>query len=292
MTNLWRRLPVLLRAILSGLALAAVGTTPWALLSSANLKYWSLVPWSVPPTLLWLWFFWRYARGEGWPRSTTEARRVNLRANEVVDWGAAIFAGMFGLAAVVLLLRVMNRMVPVAQQQVPDISRIPGITLLLILATGALVAGVVEEAAFRGYMQSPIERRHGPVIASPVTGVLFGAMHFSHPEVTLAMMPYYVAVAAVYGMLAYLTNSILPSLVLHALGNFFGGIGLLFAGGPRPMESPPPQPLIWQTGPDSDFWLWTIAFLLVTAGAVWAYSMLASATRRRARPDPLESSET
>lgn len=290
MLTVWRRLPVVVRAVLSGIALALAGTTPWALLSSANLKYWPVVPWSVPPTLLWLWFFWRYARGEGSPSSTAEARRTNLRANDFPEWGAAIFAGMFGLAAVVLLLRVMNRLVPVPQQQVPDLSGIPGITLLLILAASALVAGVVEEASFRGYMQAPIERRHGPVIAILVTGVFFGFLHFSHPEVTLAMMPYYIAVAAVYGMLAYLTHSIMPSLVLHALGNFFSGLGLLVTRDPRTIESPRPQPLIWQTGTDSDFWVLVIALLLVTAGTVWAYSVLAEVARRQSlRPGQIES---
>ena len=40
-------------------------------------------------------------------------------------------------------------------------------------------------------------------------------------------MPYYLAVAAVYGALAYFTNSILPSLVLHAGGNVLGAFDLL-----------------------------------------------------------------
>lgn len=282
MNALWRQLPILVRAVISGLALAVAGTTPWALLSWANLRYLPALPWSVPPTLLWLWLFWRYARGEGWPRSTSEARRTNLRANHFSEdaWGAALLAGMLGLAGVVLLLRVMNRIVTVPQQQLPDLSRVPGITLLMILAMSALVAGIVEEASFRGYMQAPIERRHGPLIAILVTGVSFGLLHFSHPEVTMAMMPYYVAVAAVYGMLAYLTNSIMPSLVLHAAGNFFSGLGLLVSRDSRSMESPAPAPLILQTGLDQSFWILVVALLLVSAGAVWAYSVLAGVARR------------
>ena len=63
----------------------------------------------------------------------------------------------------------------------------------------SIVAGVVEEASFRGYMQGPIERRHGPVVAILVTGSVFGFAHFTHPEVTLILMPYYLAVAAIYG---------------------------------------------------------------------------------------------
>ena len=62
-----------------------------------------------------------------------------------------------------------------------------------------------------------------------MTGSLFGFAHFTHPEVTLVLMPYYLAVAAIYGTLAYLTNSIWPSVVLHAGGNILGGDRLLRA---------------------------------------------------------------
>jgi membrane protease YdiL (CAAX protease family) len=42
----------------------------------------------------------------------------------------------------------------------------------VILST--LVAGVVEETAFRGYVQGGIERRHGPVVAILVTVACLG----------------------------------------------------------------------------------------------------------------------
>jgi hypothetical protein len=67
---LWRRFPVVVRAVLTGLVVATAGTTPWAVLVSANTKHLSVVPWAVPPTALYLWLFWRYVRGAGWPRST------------------------------------------------------------------------------------------------------------------------------------------------------------------------------------------------------------------------------
>ena len=91
MIPLWRRLPVVLRAVLTGSVLGALGTLPWALLISANQKLLPSVPWVVPPAALYIWLFWRYARGEGWPRSTAEARRMNLRANRLSEdmWGSA-----------------------------------------------------------------------------------------------------------------------------------------------------------------------------------------------------------
>jgi membrane protease YdiL (CAAX protease family) len=283
MVELWRRLPVVLRAALTGLVMAALGTTPWAVLVAANYKYWPAVPWAVPPAVLYLWLFWRYVLGAGWPRSTSEMRRANLRVRRLAGevWGAAILAGILGLWALVLLLAVMNRLVTLPQQPLPDLSHIPVVTLLCFLLTGSAVAGIVEEASFRGYMQQPIERRHGPVVAILVTGTLFAFGHLTHPEVTLILMPYYLAVSAVYGALAYLTNSILPSMVLHAGGNFLGGIDLLTRSRAEWQASASPSSLVWDTGTDAAFWISCVSVLIVSAATIWAYSRLASIAREK-----------
>lgn len=279
--QLWRRLPVIVRAVLTGSVVATAGTLPWAALVSANTKHWSAVPWAVPPTALYLWLFWRYVKGAGWPRSTAEARRTYCRPNRLPEevWGMALFAGIVGLVAIVLLQVVMSRLVTLPQQQDLDISKYPFMTVVLWIVMSAVVAGIVEEASFRGYMQGPIERRHGPVTAILVTGSLFGFAHFTHPEVTLILMPYYLAVAAVYGALAYLTNSILPSMVLHAGGNILGTFDLFTRGRSEWQASATPQPLIWETGIDASFGISIVAFLFVGTGAVYAYSKLASVAR-------------
>jgi membrane protease YdiL (CAAX protease family) len=285
--SLWHRLPVVVRAVLTGSLLATMGTVPWALLASANQKLWPSVPWAVPPTLLYLWLFWRYTGGAGWPRSTAEARRVNRRANELSGdvWAAALIAGTLGLVAVVLLLTVMGRLVLLPQQQPPDVRGVPVLTLFFLLLTSAAVAGIVEEASFRGYMQRPIELRHGPVVAILVMGMLFGLAHLTHREVTVTLLPYYMAAAAVYGALAFLTNSILPGVVLHAGGNVFLGFFDLLAQGPTGFEVPlSPAPLIWETGADAAFWVSLTFLLIVTAAAVWAFLMLASVAARPKAP--------
>jgi len=284
--SLWRRLPVIVRAVLIGSVLSGVGTLPWAFLSSANLKLFSSVPWSVPPTILYLWLFWRYLQGAGWPRSTAEARRLNLRAHRLSSdvWGWALVAGSLGFGALVLFLRVLNRLVRLPQQQFPDLSQISYVTAFSLLLMSAAVAGIVEEASFRGYMQGPIERRHGPVVAILVTGSLFGLAHFTHPEATLILMPYYLAVAAIYGALAYLTNSILPCVVLHATGNVLGGIELLARGRSEWQASSTPDPLIWETGTDASFWVSCVGLMVVGAAVVWAYRTLATVVRQAPNP--------
>jgi membrane protease YdiL (CAAX protease family) len=281
--EIWRRLPVVVRALLIGVTAGAAGTVPWASLAAANMRHRSELPWAVPIMAAYLLFYWRYfARGWGWPQSTADARRANARANSLnADaWGAALLAGILGLMSVLLLQGVMSRLVLLPQQRDLDPSQYPAVTVLLWVVMSAVVAGVVEETSFRGYLQRPIERRHGPVAAILVTGSVFGFAHFTHPEVGLALLPFYLAVAAVYGALAYLTDSIFPSLVLHAGGNMFSAFDLFTRGRSEWQLSTTPRPLVWQKGPDAAF-LGNLAALLV-AGVltVFAYAALAGVTRR------------
>jgi membrane protease YdiL (CAAX protease family) len=271
------------RAVVVGLAVAAAGTLPWAALASANIRYYSTMPWAVPVMAIYLWAFWRYfVRGTGWPRSTAEARRRNARANGLSDetWGAALLAGVLGLVSVLLLQGVLSRLVTLPEQQRDlDASRYPAVTVLMWVVMSAVVAGVVEETAFRGYLQRPIERRHGPAIAILITGMLFGLAHFSHPEVGVVLLPFFISVAAVYGALAYFTDSSLPGMVLHAGGNMLSAFDLFARGRSEWQLTVEVQPLVWETGPDVAFWSNVAALLIVATFAVWSYAALARLTR-------------
>jgi membrane protease YdiL (CAAX protease family) len=280
--RLWLRLPIVARAVLIGVAVAAIGTLPWAALVSANTRHLSMVPWAVPLMAILLWLYWRYfVHGKGWPQSTGEARRRNARANAMPPeaWGPALLAGMLGLGGVLLLQGVLSRLVTLPQQRDLDVSRYPTVTVLMWVVMSAVVAGIVEETSFRGYLQRPIERRHGPVIAILITGSLFGFAHFGHPEVGVVLLPFYLAVAAVYGALAYFTDSTLPGMVLHAGGNMFSALDFFTRGRSEWQLSPEPQPLIWETGPDLAFWANVTALLIVAGLTVLAFSALARDTR-------------
>ncbi len=281
-----RSLPVAVRAVTVGIIVGAAGTLPWAGLASANLKYGSNVPWSVPIMAAYLWLYWRYfVRGWGWPQWTSQTRRTDSRANSLPGeiWGAALLAGMLGLVSVLLLQGVLGRLFVLPAQQEIDPSKYSLFAVFMWTVMGAVVAGVVEETAFRGYLQRPIERRHGPVIAILITGALFGFVHLTHPEVGLALLPFYIAASAVYGMLAYLTDSIWPSLVLHAGGNMFSTFDLFARGRSEWQLSADPAPLVWESGPDAMFWGNVVAFVIVGALAVMAYRGLASAAREAGR---------
>jgi membrane protease YdiL (CAAX protease family) len=150
--------------------------------------------------------------------------------------------------------------------------------VLSLLLMAAPVAGVVEEAAFRGYMQGPIERRHGLAIAILITGTMFAIAHL---DFTLILWPYYVAVAAIYGVVTSLTKSILPAIVLHTGGNIYSNIDLWLHGKAEWQTSSDAAMLIWKTGADASFWFTSIALLMVAAATLSAYLKLAGVVREQ-----------
>jgi membrane protease YdiL (CAAX protease family) len=276
----WNRLPVVLRAVIIGVLVTAIGTLPWAWLVAMNIKHLPSIPWSVPPTIIYLWLYWKYfITGKGWPRSTASARITTGRGNSISGdvWGPAILAGIFGLTSLLIFSSLLGRMIKLPQQDASGVEHVPIVSLFFMLLASSAVAGITEETGFRGYMQKPIEERHGPVVAILITGIMFGLLHFSHAETTLALMPFYFFVAAVYGMLAYITNSILPGMVLHAAGDVFAGLNLFTSGQSEWETSTKPRPLIWESGIDGSFLLSLLAFLVIGAITVWAYVALRKA---------------
>lgn len=281
-SRLWHSLPVFVRAVLTGFVITAAGTTPWALLVSLNLKNWPAFPWAVPPTAIYIWFFWKYVRGAGWPKSNAEERNKNCRAYDLSGdvWAAAIGAGILGLWSLILFQNVYSRMVNLPTQSGEDLSGIPVFTLVTSLIMSAIVAGITEESGLRGYMQRPLEQQYGPVIAILTTGIIFGFMHFTHREVTFVLLPWYMGVALVYGALAYITDSIMPGVVLHAVGNMLGALQLIAGGRSEWQTDLKPKPLIWESGADTSFWINCLAFIAVTAATVWVYSMLGRTVKK------------
>ena len=279
--DLWAHIPVLIRAIVLGLLAAAAGTYPWAWLAGANMRVLPSVPWGPAVLAVYLWLYWRYTTGRGWPASTSPARRdhARVRAVDGAVWPLAIVAGIAGLWFSVSLLRLIGRFVAIPAPVTGDIARRSPLTLLAFALMGALVAGVAEEIGFRGYMQRPLEQRYGPVAAILIVGVVFGLAHGSHTYWTLALMPYYLAVAAVYGTLAYLTNSVMPSLVLHAGGDALDA--LMSLGGGNVVQ----QAAAAHAGVGAGAAVAINLVVLAATGiaSVWAFRELAKATRGNVR---------
>ena len=156
---------------------------------------------------------------------------------------------------------------------IPEILRqLPSFTLISILLMVSVIAGIVEEAAFRGFMQGPIEKRHGVVTAIAIVSILFGVAHLTdwNPSMTAARMFFIVLASILYGIMVHLTNSILPGLVLHATGNAIGIVWIWLLS---------KRPNAAASSVDAQFWAYCVIALVFGVAAVWAFRRLAIVTQ-------------
>ena len=193
------------RPIVAGLLVGGIPAIVWSALVAVNLRTSPGVPWSAVVMALLLWLFWRrYARTV---RSTELPSRI---------WRLSLLAGGSAIAALWALFAALRPFLPIPAT--PS-ARYPIITVVAAILVSAAVAAVAEETGYRGTMQAPLERAYGPVSAIAITSILFTLAHLSHGLGILPILPFYLAAAVVYGLLAYLTDSILPSLLLHFVGD-------------------------------------------------------------------------
>lgn len=212
-------------SVLLGFAVLMIGGGVSGALMVANLRLAPALPLFFPATVLWLWLFWRYVGGRGWPGSTGARRHDALqgRVPSLRVWVWALVAGGLAVAAAMGIAFVTYRFarLPDAAHQAPfEVASLPPWTLLSVFAALALTAAVVEEAAFRGYMLSGLRRRFGWAAGVALVTILFYLAHLSHAYATLAFVPFFLAHGLVFGLLVFYTRSIVPGVVLHAVSDF------------------------------------------------------------------------
>ncbi len=269
------RMTTILAAAGVAVAVLLAGNLPTSALGAWNLRAGTAIPWAIVPMALYLWAYWQFVGGNWGSSFPAEARRTNRRANGLSPrvWLASLFAGTLGFATLVALLAVVARLVRLpSSTAIVTPPEMPIATAFLLLVMQSVVAGVSEEAAFRGYMQSMIERQYGLSIAVLANGTLFGLLHFTnHPSDVVLMLPYYVAVSAVYGGLTWAANSILPALVLHSLGDVVVLTRWWLTGRPEWQIAAIPPPLVWDAGFDASFVLTAVAAIVLAVVTVKAY---------------------
>ena len=209
------RMPPALWAVVVGLVVTAAGSLPWSVLVVLNLKHGPLVPWASVLMAVYLAGFIRYCGGWGPPRSTAATRQRHLRARGLPHsaWRWALVAGGSANAALAAVFIVVSRFGWIHRQRA-SFPVAPAWSVAAWLLTGAAVAGIAEECGFRGYMQKMLEERYRAPLAIAITSAVFGAIHLTHGFSVAVLFD--AAWGAVYGTLAFLTGSILPSIVLHA----------------------------------------------------------------------------
>ena len=274
--SLWVQVPVIARAVIVGIVVGMVAANVWPILL---LKLG--VPLAAVGELVFLAVYVWWASGGGPPRNLQAARADCFRAGALSgrQWFWGVIAAVSFAATVHAAIVVLFRFVPypaAAFHRGYDFSFIPTRSLQWVACViSALSAGVCEETGFRGYMQRPIEHRHGPAIAILISSLFFTLIHLTKDWALAGIVPIVFGAGVLLGMLAHASRT----LVFGMIGHTIMDIGL-FAFWWTQIAGTFTQRPISATGVDLSFLVECGALLLFLAGVLGASTKLRSLRSR------------
>jgi len=227
--QLWQKVPVIIRAVLGGFFTQVVGFVALLTILPLNFRILPDVPWTLLPLGLALWAYWSYFGGRGLPRSTADRRRELRRSNPIAPGARAAVVVSGGLFAATLFVTVifqsaLQTIPPEGLGLVTSLAGLPLWSAVPLALGGAFFVGVTEEMSYRGYMQLPIERRHGALAGLTIPALVFALSH----GVDLMILPIFFTLSIGWSFLAWRTNSIRPGIVLHTIIDATGFLWAIF----------------------------------------------------------------
>jgi membrane protease YdiL (CAAX protease family) len=214
---------VIVRSLIVGLLVGMIAANIWPLLL-LNLG----MPIAAIAELLFLGTYVWWVSGGGPPRSLKVVRAENFRVRPLsaAQWTWGLIAAVSFAATVHAALVLLFRVVPfpaAAFHRGYDFSFIPSHQMQwLACIVSALSAGICEETGFRGYMQRPIEKSSGPVVAIAVSALSFMLIHLTKDWALIGMVPIVLGAGVLLGALARASGTLLFGI----LGHWFMDIGL------------------------------------------------------------------
>jgi membrane protease YdiL (CAAX protease family) len=214
----WTKLPIWLRAIICGLLIALPAANVWPLLL-LSLG----VPLAAITEAVFLALYVWWVRGGGSPRSTQAARAAAFRSGTLspTQWFWGVIAALFFAATIHASIVLLFRLVPFPMaefRQGYDFSFIPTQPLRWIAVfVSATSAGICEETGFRGYMQRPIEQRHGAPAAILISALFFTLLHLTKGWAMAGMIPIVFGAGLLLGRLAWSSGSLIPGMIGHVV---------------------------------------------------------------------------
>jgi membrane protease YdiL (CAAX protease family) len=249
----------------------------WLALIVGNLKTTPSIPWSIVVMAALLWAIWQFLNGKWKPESTSGIRHHLMRANSVPQrtlvW--ALLAGIFSIIALVGFWTVLSGLVKLPRNATLDSSSYPWYFSLLVAVMASLSGSITEEIGFRGYFQKALEMRGNATLAIIIAALVIFPAHALTQGFIWPVLVFYLLVDIMLGTMAYLTNSILPGIVVHALGLFV----FLFLVWPNPTRR-----LVFESGPNIWFWVNVVQMIIFAAAALWAFKRLAHIATHDNRP--------
>jgi membrane protease YdiL (CAAX protease family) len=275
--RIWAQLPVSVRAVVSGLLIGLTAANVWPPLL-LNLG----VPLAATTEAVFLALYLWWASGGGPPVTWKMARGAAFRRGALTStqWMWGVVAALSFAATIHASIVLLFRLVPFPMEAFRrgyDFSFIPSLPLKWIaVVVSAASAGICEETGFRGYMQQPIEHRHGAPTAIFVSSAFFTLLHLTKSWAMLGMVPIVFIAGVLLGLLAWSSGSLMPGIVGHVVMDI-GLFAYWWTGIAGDFTARP----ITETGVDQLF-LTTCAVLAITLCVV----LFAARRLRRLRGSP------
>lgn len=192
----------------------------WTALMLANIRTTPLIPWAVLVMAVFLWLAWLYLGGKGWPQKTAAARRRYLRAKPVSApvyfW--TFLTGVLAIISLAGLWIVLFQVTKMPPNVLPEYFRYPVLTVSAFIMMGSLVSPFMEEAGYRGYLQVALEGDFPIPVALLLSSLFFALAHLNHGVLAPKLFVYFL-VGVTFATLAWLTDSILPVIPVHIMGD-------------------------------------------------------------------------
>jgi membrane protease YdiL (CAAX protease family) len=219
--SMWNRLPLIVRAVLSGCFVSSIGVGVWGAMLSRFPSVWVILP--MPGAL---WLFWKFFSGAWGTGSGAATRRVYFRPTILKPsvWKPGIIGAILFVvivqASFVITFRIIEFPAAKFTADYKILDSFPLWAAWVLIIMSSVVAGICEEAGFRGYMQFPLEKKYGPVAAIILTSIVFTCIHFGHTW-AWPILPHIFFASVLLGILAYKCGSLIPGIIGHSILDVF-----------------------------------------------------------------------
>ncbi len=215
------KLPLILRSVLTGFIVSAVGIAIW---STFLIRI--AAPWSILPMIIALWAYVKFFSGSWGSKKNNETKRKYFRATKLSlsawKWGiaAAILFVIIIQASFVITFRLIDFPSEKFTADYKILDSMPLWVAFAVLIMASIVAGICEETGYRGYLQVPLEKKYGPTTSIIITSIIFMLIHLSHSWAS-PILPHIFFASVFLGILAYKTGSLIPGIIGHSILDIF-----------------------------------------------------------------------
>ena len=270
-SKIWNKAPLIIRSIILGFTISTIGVLTWSVLAT-----FVPLPWSFILMMAFLWFYIKYLSGSWNPKHTKLLRKQNFR-NPKLSLNAW-FLSIVGITLIVLIeqsglivtFRLMEFPAERFSREYSFLENVPAWAAWLVVIMISAVAGICEEIGFRGYMQVPLEKKYGPLMAISIGSIIFVIVHL-HQAWSGPIIFQIFFISVLFGSIAYYSNSLIPGIIAHFIMDicnfsfWWSKLGHQFD-----------KKTILETGIDYHFIIWNGTFLISIGLFIYVMSRLKS----------------